>query len=66
MRSRAANCVNPSSGNLHPTEAYVVVAPVASVADTPAVYHYAPDRHALELRCRFDADAWIAACGDPS
>jgi SagB-type dehydrogenase family enzyme len=64
--SRWALRVNPSSGNLHPTEAYVVVAPVASVADTPAVYHYAPDRHALELRCRFDADAWITACGDPS
>jgi SagB-type dehydrogenase family enzyme len=64
--ARWALRVNPSSGNLHPTEAYVVVAPMASVADTPAVYHYAPDRHALELRCRFDADAWIAACGDPS
>jgi SagB-type dehydrogenase family enzyme len=64
--SRWALRVNPSSGNLHPTEAYVVVAPVAAVADTPAVYHYAPDRHALELRCRFDADAWAAACGDPS
>jgi SagB-type dehydrogenase family enzyme len=64
--SRWALRVNPSSGNLHPTEAYVVVAPVASVADTPAVYHYAPDRHALELRCRFDAGAWVAACGDPS
>jgi SagB-type dehydrogenase family enzyme len=64
--SRWALRVNPSSGNLHPTEAYVVVAPIAAVADTPAVYHYAPDRHALELRCRFDADAWVAACGDPS
>jgi SagB-type dehydrogenase family enzyme len=64
--SRWALRVNPSSGNLHPTEAYVVVAPLACVADTPAVYHYAPDRHALELRCRFDRDAWVAACGDPS
>ena len=35
--------VNPSSGNLHPTEAYV--------ASSEGVYHYAADRHALELRC---------------
>jgi len=47
--TRWALRVNPSSGNLHPTEAYVVVAPMASVADTPAVYHYAPDRHALAV-----------------
>ena len=59
--SRWALRVNPSSGNLHPTEAYVVVGPLASVADTPAVYHYSPDRHALELRCRFDGDAWLEA-----
>jgi SagB-type dehydrogenase family enzyme len=63
--SRWALRVNPSSGNLHPTEAYVVAGPLAGLADTPAVYHYAPDRHALELRCRFDADAWQAASGDP-
>jgi hypothetical protein len=37
---------NPSSGNLHPTEAYVV--------SGAAVYHYAADRHALETRCAFD------------
>ena len=63
--SRWALRVNPSSGNLHPTEAYVVAGPLAGLADTPAVYHYAPDRHALEVRCRFDADAWQAASGDP-
>ena len=49
--------VNPSSGNLHPTEAYVVSAPLSGLASAPAVYHYAPDRHALEQRCLFD-DAW--------
>jgi nitroreductase len=27
------------------------------------VGHYAPDRHALEPRCHFDADAWLDACG---
>ena len=28
------------------------------------VYHYAPDRHALERRCAFDAAAWDAAVAD--
>jgi SagB-type dehydrogenase family enzyme len=45
--------VNPSSGNLHPTEAYVVVGGESGLAETPAVYHYASDRHAVEQRCAF-------------
>ncbi len=55
--SRWALRVNPSSGNLHPTEAYVIAPALEGLADTPAVYHYAPDRHALELRASIDADA---------
>ena len=50
--------VNPSSGNLHPTEAYVVAAESPGLGDAAGVYHYAPDRHALERRCAFDAAAW--------
>src|SRR5262249_6836943 len=50
--------VNPSSGNLHPTEAYVVC--------SSGVWHYAPDRHALEQRCAFDPAAWTAIVDDPS
>jgi SagB-type dehydrogenase family enzyme len=59
--SRWALRVNPSSGNLHPTEAYVVCGTVDGLAGRPAVYHYAPDRHALELRCAFDDDGWRSA-----
>jgi SagB-type dehydrogenase family enzyme len=40
--SRWALRVNPSSGNLHPTEAYVVW--------NGQVCHYAPQQHALEVR----------------
>lgn len=40
---------NPSSGNLHPTEAYVVVDGVAGLAS--GVHHYRPGEHALEQRC---------------
>ncbi|MFZ4703502.1 MAG: SagB/ThcOx family dehydrogenase, partial [Candidatus Methylumidiphilus sp.] len=41
---------NPSSGNLHPTEAYLVVAGVADVQD--GIYHYVSHDHALERRCQ--------------
>ena len=58
--SRWALRVNPSSGNLHPTEGYVVCGPGVA-GDRPGVYHYAPDAHALEERCAFDAAAWTAA-----
>jgi SagB-type dehydrogenase family enzyme len=57
--SRWALRVNPSSGNLHPTEGYVVCGPGVA-ASQPGVYHYAPDTHALEERCVFDASAWAA------
>lgn len=40
---------NPSSGNLHPTEAYIVAAGVPELAD--GVHHYVSHDHALELRC---------------
>lgn len=40
---------NPSSGNLHPTEAYVIAAGMAGLAD--GVYHYHSHDHALERRC---------------
>jgi SagB-type dehydrogenase family enzyme len=50
--------VNPSSGNLHPTEAYVVTGGLDGLSEAPSVFHYAADRHALERRCEFDAAAW--------
>lgn len=50
--------VNPSSGNLHPTEGYLICGPVNGLGDTPAVYHYAPKEHALELRAQFPLETW--------
>ena len=41
---------NPSSGNLHPTEGYLYVGPVAGLTDNAGLYHYAPKEHALEER----------------
>lgn len=42
---------NPSSGNLHPTEAYLVPLGIDGLED--GVYHYRADAHGLEQRCRF-------------
>ncbi len=48
--SRWALRVNPSSGNLHPTEAYVLADTIAGVKIQPGCLHYAPDQHLLEQR----------------
>ncbi|KAF3440002.1 hypothetical protein FNV43_RR18280 [Rhamnella rubrinervis] len=42
--------VNPSSGNLHPTEGYIIAPPIESVSSSGFVAHYAPKEHALEIR----------------
>lgn len=42
---------NPSSGNLHPTETYLVLLGVEGVDD--GVYHYRADQHGIEQRCAF-------------
>lgn len=47
---------NPSSGNLHPTEGYLVVP--AGIHSQPAVYHYAPKIHGLERRTEFPTAVW--------
>ena len=41
---------NPSSGNLHPVEAYALITGVAGLAD--GLWHYRPDDHSLECRAR--------------
>ncbi len=46
---------NPSSGNLHPTEAYVTFNALPGVGEVAALYHYAPLDHVLEERARYDA-----------
>ena len=51
---------NPSSGNLHPSEAYLCAQGLADVAD--GLHHYAPRDHALEHRA---APAVIRAVAGP-
>ena len=48
---RWAMRINPSSGNLHPTEAWLLCQGVANIDE--GVHHYAPREHALEQRASF-------------
>lgn len=50
---------NPSSGNLHPTEGYVVIPQIEGLGLTPGLYHYAPKEHGLELRAEFPAESVV-------
>lgn len=56
---------NPSSGNLHPVEAYLLVSGAGFLAS--GVYHYRAEDHALERRARWERELeparpalWIA------
>ena len=48
--TRWALRMNPSSGNLHPTEGYVLVAGIPELGALPGLFHYAPREHGLERR----------------
>ncbi len=52
--SRWALRMNPSSGNLHPTEAYVILPPMED--SDGGLYHYNPYLHALERRVALPRD----------
>ena len=45
--------MNPSSGNLHPTEGYAILPALEGSPGGAGVYHYAPLHHALEQRARW-------------
>ncbi|MFO0707737.1 MAG: SagB/ThcOx family dehydrogenase [Nitrospira sp.] len=47
---------NPSSGNLHPTEGYLVVPALEGLELAPGLYHYAPREHGLEFRAAWGGD----------
>ena len=56
--------VNPSSGNLHPTEGYLICGPLAGLAESPIVAHYAPREHGLEVRAEFPLATWRELISD--
>jgi len=47
---------NPSSGNLHPTEGYILMPRMEDLDLTAGLYHYAPKEHGLELRAELEAE----------
>ncbi len=50
--------VNPSSGNLHPTECYLLCGSITGLCTTPMVCHYAPKEHGLEIRAEIPEVLW--------
>jgi len=65
--SRWALRCNPSSGNLHPTEGYLLL-PRDAPGLEAGLYHYVSRDHCLERRCRFEpqaepAPSWAARGG---
>jgi len=50
---------SPSSGNLHPTEAYLLIDDVAGLSPSPGLYHYAAKEHALELRAQWPKESFM-------
>ena len=54
--SRWSLRMNPSSGNLHPTETHLMLPRMP--ACEPGVYHYAPLQHALERRADIPDGLW--------
>ncbi|HSA89705.1 MAG TPA: SagB/ThcOx family dehydrogenase [Burkholderiales bacterium] len=48
--TRWALRANPSSGNLHPTEGYVLIGGIPELGALPGLFHYAPREHGLERR----------------
>ena len=55
--------MNPSSGNLHPTEAYAALPALEALPGGAGIYHYAPQNHGLEQRARWPQDPELPATG---
>ena len=56
--SWAVRC-NASSGNLHPTETYLVLPPILDEQNNKSnLLHYTPNNHALEILSDFDTSFW--------
>lgn len=56
--------INPSSGNLHPTEVYLLIDWLEDEGNLTALYHYCPLYHCLEKRAILGSHL-LADCGLP-
>lgn len=55
--SWALRC-NASSGNLQPTEGYIILPPQNGISEKTTISHYAPYDHSLEILSEFDTSFW--------
>ena len=55
--------VNPSSGNLHPTEAYVIAGPISNLTEKAMIAHYDPYYHGFETRLNLSLGEWNQMAG---
>jgi SagB-type dehydrogenase family enzyme len=53
---------NPSSGNLHPTEVFLLLP--SSPEFQSALYHYCPKDHGLEMRTEYDSNSFESIMTD--
>lgn len=60
--NRWALRANPSSGNLHPTEGWLLL-PALPGLPGAGLYHYVSREHALERRCALGPGGWEALVG---
>jgi SagB-type dehydrogenase family enzyme len=51
---------NPSSGNLHPTEGYLLIGEIPGLLPFPGLYHYTAKEHALELRAELPKESFTS------
>ncbi|MBU4024699.1 nitroreductase family protein, partial [bacterium] len=49
---------NASSGNLHPSEAYLILPPLNGICEQTSISHYAPKNHSLEILKSYDCSIW--------
>ena len=59
--SRWSLRINPSSGNLHPTEGHLVLPATEEIE--AGIYHYDPLNHRLERRARVSSPLWTQMAG---
>lgn len=49
---------NASSGNLHPSEAYIILPPTTNISQKTTISHYGVQNHSLEILHKQDSNLW--------